>query len=228
MSWFSIQHRLIFVHIPKNAGSSINAALSGVIPDYSSFEGANKLLGYERDMALGNHFTYRMIAELVDNNPIELDYAGFFKFCVIRNPWERMVSLYNHRWRKRHALFEGKPRNSPEDNALLEQGFKAWLLNTNHESDRVLTKMPQVEWIKDANGKLAVDLVIPFENVAGGMERVAEKVGLPRIGLSRINVNERSSAALDEYYDGETRAFIERHFAEDIETFKYTYSSRAA
>jgi len=223
MSFYSLQHRLIFIHIPKNAGSATNSLFSATLQDYRGFEDLNKDLGHPRDMALGNHFTYRMMASLIDQHGIDLDYHNFLKVCIVRNPWARMVSLFDHRIRKMHLTFEGRPRNSPEDIELLSKGFKPWLLKTNNVSDKVLTKMQQLEWIKDDNGNLVADVVMTHESIQPDIDQLMERLGLPRSELPRVNFSQNDTSRYAERYDDETRDFIAHHFADDITTFGYTF-----
>ena len=73
--------RCIFFHIPKTAGLSLSAALFG-----------NRGLG---------HIDVRTARILFG----ERRFSSFFKFCFVRNPWDRLVSAY-------HYLHAGHP-NSP-------------------------------------------------------------------------------------------------------------------
>ncbi|MCC9606313.1 sulfotransferase family protein [Blastopirellula sp. JC732] len=226
MAVYSKSHKFIFIHVPKNAGSTlIMNYRTKVSPDILlGFEELNAELGYERDPALGNHFTYQMIKSLCDRHSLPIDYQNYYKFCVVRNPWERMVSLFQHRLRKIDATTNGVPRNSPEDKALLKQGFEAWLLTTQNVSDRVLTKMSQLEWIRNDAGDIVCDRVIDVRNYDQEIMETLETLQMPRIPMEKFNVSAKDSSQYKSYYTAATRAHIEKYFAEDIDVLKYSFS----
>ena len=79
----SHKHKFIFVHIPKNAGSSINHELKGMCEIFSEMKSKDIPLAY------GKHANDKHMRKLLKN-----EYGDYYKFCVVRNPWDRMVSIY--------------------------------------------------------------------------------------------------------------------------------------
>lgn len=225
MSLYSYKYQFVFIHIPKNAGSTFENNYSAHLPagELLHFELLNQLLGYERDAALGNHFTFSMIEDIVANHNVPFDLEAAFKFCVVRNPWERMVSLYEHRLRKIDRLTNGVPRNTPEDKALLLRGFEPWLLHTQNVSDVVLVRKPQLDWIRNKEGKQVCELIIPIEEYDDGIQKAIEHVGLPRIDMPRRNTSSKDSSKYKSYFGPEGRKHIEKYFAEDIDTFGFKF-----
>ena len=73
-----------FYHIPKTGGNSISQWLN--------FVGLNPKL-MRTDLRGGNHFTPDYLFTYFNENPND---AGF-KYCVVRNPWERVASAYNYK-----------------------------------------------------------------------------------------------------------------------------------
>lgn len=226
MSVYSDPFGFLFIHIPKNAGSTFIRNLETQCPDKSivGFEQVNEELGYERDPALGNHFTYRMITKLVDEHHLPINYRASYKFCVIRNPWERMVSLYEHRLRKIDRTTNGVPRNSEADKKLLRKGFAPWLLKTKNLSDVVLTKMPQVEWIRDSEGNVVCDRIVNIQSYDVEIREISEELKLPQVEMNRVNVSSKDSSKYASYYNRATRKHVEKYFAEDIDLFKFSFA----
>jgi hypothetical protein len=102
----SYQYKTIFLHIPKCGGTSIEKVLgTATIEELFSFKRANK----HRDISISpkkfspddfslcmsktpQHFTFM---ELKKSIPAEI-FDSYLKFSVIRNPYTRFVSEYNH------------------------------------------------------------------------------------------------------------------------------------
>jgi hypothetical protein len=110
MPIFRFQNRVIlFIHIPKSGGTSLNAWLRTQAPE-------NLYMKHRRPMLplVPQHFH----AELVD----ALFAPGFFdySFCVTRNPYARILSEYNYRITRPKLVNQILPKPS----------FKAWLTTT--------------------------------------------------------------------------------------------------
>jgi hypothetical protein len=88
----SHKHRFIFIHIPKTAGTSIEEALR---------DESCQLLPGEWDYRRAphaplNHLTLQEVADCGILTPAQL--KSYFKFCFVRNPWDRLVSEIFCRW----------------------------------------------------------------------------------------------------------------------------------
>ena len=78
-------NRYAFLHIPKTGGSSIAE------PDYQSGNGALvALLGSEDHVQAGH------IRAVGLKNRLQNNWDDYFKFAFVRNPWDRIVSLYDY------------------------------------------------------------------------------------------------------------------------------------
>ena len=67
---YTAKKKSIFIHIPKTAGTSILKSLGGWA---------------------GDHCSYR---EYLQASPTK--FKEYFKFCFVRNPYDRLVSTYNY------------------------------------------------------------------------------------------------------------------------------------
>ena len=83
------KYKLIFFHYPKTAGLSVVKALDIKTSDKTNLES-----GLRQTIGLGVDY-------LIWNKTIYPDkWNNYTKFTIIRNPWDRMVSLYNFRKRE--------------------------------------------------------------------------------------------------------------------------------
>ena len=83
--------------------------------------------------------------------------------------------------------------------------------------------MPQVDYLK-IGGKLAVDYIARFEDLQNEWMRITEKIGhFVPLGNDMRSKHKRNGRQYSEFYDDETKAWIETLYAEDISTFGYTF-----
>jgi len=76
----------VFIHIPKNAGTTITRILEKTCGPVLIEESDNM-----QRVKSTAHSTYLQMKENFHES-----WNDFYKFCVVRNPWDRFVSLYNH------------------------------------------------------------------------------------------------------------------------------------
>lgn len=188
----SKKHKLLFVHIPKNAGKSIIMALDTQYKDLKKIAwGHARLKDVRYKIPLHK---YKIIA------------------CV-RNPWERMVSLYNFiaQHKKTYKTRRGIVRQAKE---LKDIGFKKWLIKRGEKTNNlILTDIPQYAWLK---GPFNVNC-IRFESLANDFKKITN------INMKLPVTHKSKHKHYREYYDDETNAYIERVFGYDIKLWGYEF-----
>lgn len=144
----SPQKNVIFVHIPKTAGTSISASLKPYIRCRP------------RKLKIKRHTNALTIRERVDS---EL-FNSAFKFTFIRNPWDLQVSLYHYILkRQRHPMHE-------KTKAL--GCFRNFVFSQSN------TKFTQSSFICDENGNLLVDFVGRCENIHADFQSICSIIGI--------------------------------------------------
>jgi len=223
MSIYSNKHKYIFLHIPKNAGTAIRRALADVDPSIQSFDAIDEANRETRDPAYANHFPLWKIQELLAETDLSLPLSEMKIFMVVRNPWERMVSLYFHRMRKLMMSYEGKPRNTPEAIAVAKQGFVPWLIGTPHEGDKVLTRTSQMSWGRDDEGLIGAAYIVRIEDLEDEWMGLCNELGVKTPRLLKLNKGSGDSKSYRDHYTVEANAFVTHYFAEDIKEFGYEF-----
>ena len=90
----SHKHKVLFLHAPKNAGSSIEEAL-GIEKSPQALLSHK----YTADSIYAlQHLPYSQLRKTVPTTV----WSTYTKVCVVRNPWDRMVSDW--RWRRKNGL----------------------------------------------------------------------------------------------------------------------------
>ena len=192
----------LFIHIPKNAGTTLCRYLEEHAKGRQ--ERKNNL----------QHIPLRDYAPLPEK---------YFKFAVVRNPWSRVVSFYHYQkeqaktWPWPGQTLEcGKPRPIPWKESrerLLERSFRQMVLEDTQESSNMY-------WVT-IDDQVKTDFIIRYENFQEDFEIVCEKLNIPGTVLNRLNTTRH--AHYTTYYDNETRRFVEKLYADDIEYFGYKF-----
>lgn len=227
----SNQLKVIFIHIPKAAGQSIEKCFlehHGI-----SWQSRSALLLKENsDPGKGPpRLAHLTASEYVSHGYVSpKQFTDYFKFSFVRNPWARLVSEYkwhgcNRKWSFKDWLSDAFPQ-------------PGWTDNWRHV-------MPQYDYLFDSKGNSLVDFIGRFENLKDDFNIVREQVGvklpdLPHANKSmkkgedfelselirqfyfRLISKEQLHKSYLDYYDRQTWQWVTERYKKDIETFGYT------
>ena len=211
----SDSRRVLFVHVPKTGGVSIEDVFREGCPD------ARKKRA--DDPPEGRHLTLERILE---KEPQAVDY---WTFGFVRNPWARMVSWYSmiDQWNKRWGPASGKPQdvsyglmrdgNEMWRAAAAYSGFEEFVLRGTDELPRV--GRPQVDYLRAPDRE--VDFVERTETFADDLAHVERRLGGEPVHVPHRNKSPHGSYR--DYYTDATRAKVAEVYARDLEAFGYTF-----
>ena len=206
----SDSHRFVFVKMRKTAGSSMAAILekyANPIPtDLPSR--ARSRMRLDRDY---HHRVYRAHDELRIAEklmPPEL-FESFFKFCFVRNPWDRLVSEYEFLRRntrhKRHAKVAAM-RGIGE---FIRMQASRWDAH-------------QVNMVSGKAGKVLIDFAGKFENLEEDWRQVCETLRIPHEALPVLKGSGRNTDYRAYYSDADAER-VAHHWRRDIQAFGYAF-----
>lgn len=215
----SHKYQFIFLRTEKTAGTSLTHALAPFLeegdlradmsrPSWAGFSPIHHgALKRTFPLAFGAHVhaTARQ-ARAVAGPEI---FDRYYKFAVERNPWDRQVSLYFQRYRKR-----ARRRYPDFSRDLSSLTFRA--------GEHVRLDNWSVYAI---GGAVVADEVIRYDNLAEGLDRLGDRLGLPApITLGRERSGFRDDAGdYRHHYTDETRALVARWYAREIEAFGFEF-----
>jgi hypothetical protein len=154
--------------------------------------------------------------DLKENNTIRQEFDDTaFKFCFVRNPFDRAVSLFYYlkKTKKLHQDLSFKSFS----HILCDKAFpRVGLYNRNGLSQC----NPQVDWIKDRDGKIFVDFIGRVENIDEDFKKICTKLGL---NVELPHINRTIHKYYREYYDEESLSLITDAYREDLETLGYSF-----
>ncbi|MCP4111788.1 MAG: sulfotransferase family protein [Desulfobacteraceae bacterium] len=228
-------YRCIFIHIPKNAGQSIEHVFLNLL-DLNWETRAPLLLRHNDRPELGPP----TLAHLKAGEYVRFKYLtqemfdDYFKFTIVRNPWTRMVSIY------KYLRFDKKC------------DFKTFLMGEFKNrifEDKNWFVGPQSDFLYNDNGDLLVDYIGRFEDLQNSFDHVCKAIGLPPTQVPHINEakDRRPDFSLkprklakyylqkmfaktipvyktyQEYYDRTSMDFVAEIYSKDIDLFSYKF-----
>jgi hypothetical protein len=141
-------------------------------------------------------------------------FNAYYKFCVIRNPYDKMVSRFW--WNLRHSEDERRALLAAPFAAVTARFRKFLLLGTQRFADD--------RDVYSIGGEAVMDRFIRYECLHEDLQAVCTHLGLPyapeRLGTYKSGFNTRPEH-FSEYYDPPSRKRIEAEFDWEIERFDY-------
>lgn len=204
-SKLELSKKYIYTHIFKNSGTSMQEYLN---PGSFMINYSERLLVHKR------------------KNP-EL-FKEFFKFTIVRNPWDRLVSIYfyNQRIFRENGylqLEESLQNLIREQRAFWQPTFKEFVLGlskADYINDR-FTKN-QCYWVCDDDGNILADYVGRFEDIDQCYNYIGKRLGIDaERKIPKVNMSKHSS--YQTYYDKQTRDIVQNIYERDIEIFGYKF-----
>ncbi len=216
----SHQYKCIFIEVPKTGSTSIRSIL-GIPPNPHANIWQTK---YE----LENYWTHhggiknRLLASLYLLLPVQKRkeigariFESYYKFGFVRNPWDRVVSLYERR--------EGQQLREK----MSFEEFVDWVKFASSTCIHPVPHRNQLDWFVDPHGNVLVDFIGRFENLESDWVVIAQKLGITQ-PLPHANKNPRRQRPYTEYYNRQTREIIGERFRIDIEYFGYEFEGPAS
>lgn len=205
----SLQHRFLFVHIPKTGGNSIQKALEPYSEDQFT---ANQPFqdGKERFGIQNPHFAYHKHSTLQEYKQLipEDRYTPLTKFTAVRNPWDRMISLY----------FSPHAGRAEFDSKTFERIVK--------EAQSISDYTASPSWFGKITRKnplqtSEIQHFLRFERLQEDFESLCKVLEIPSIQLQKLNASQKSDYRM--YYDSDLKQLVHEKFKNEIDFFGYQF-----
>jgi hypothetical protein len=148
-------------------------------------------------------------------------WNSYFKFCVIRNPFDKVVSAFHFFQGMEERGFHKMPVGPAESEI---ERFRSWVEIEIGKRRRVVDRYCYT--IKDS---ICVDYFIRFENLKHDIGEVCKRVEVPLQLASLPNFVSRfrpQEIPLLDYYDEPTRQVVERVFDFELAEFGYQFPGK--
>ncbi len=187
---WSRRNNALFVHVPKAAGLSVYEALKMEHPADTHAPAAACRLA---DPAF---------------------YDGAFRFAVVRNPWDRLVSAYHYL--SQASIFpqdrlwaRNRLAGASDFDGFMRLLARPWTRNQIMGWRHFL---PQTAFV-EVDGRNAMELLIPFEALDDGLAYAANRIG---VTWKPAHTNRSERDDFRRYYDDDSAALVAQIYAGDI------------
>ena len=202
----SFRHRFIFVAIPKTATHALRVALR---PHLGPRDWEQCGLFTRKTFPLAalaqighGHMTCQQVRPFL----LPDVWEGFFRFCTVRNPYDRFVS---------YCYFMNRENQRMQKDPL---GTMKQIIEDRQDAELVLFR-PQCDFVIDEEGRLMVEYLIKFEALQSHFDHICQRLRLPHMPLQHINVT--GSARYRPCYDRELKEMVQAVYRQDFELFDY-------
>ena len=176
------EQKIIFIHAPRTSGTSIE----------------NELL---KDQLVPDHQKHLRASQIKQH--LNKEWDDYFKFTIVRNPWDRVISFYHQVFHEAYGIRTGK----------------SLLFFLKHYRPAPWEHGLQCSDYADEE----MDLIIKFENREKGLSSLRDICGIKVGPNKKSRSRNRDKKNYRDYYDNETRDIVRKSFARDIELYGYEF-----
>ncbi len=166
-----------------------------------TFPKAVHSLGLTRLRTYDAHSTYADISKILPAHLLD----ELFKFCFVRNPYDRAYSYYLH--------VLSHPEHNEYNRIKGYGSFRKMLQNLDE-----IREPTQKSYLINEDGKICVDHIGRFENIRTDFQEICSKLD---IDYELPVKNKRKHEPWQKMYEGDDWKYIAEYYSEDFEEFGY-------
>jgi hypothetical protein len=183
----------VFIHIPKTAGTSLVKSIYG-------------------DVSAEGHRNIEFYKNIFSN-----DFPHFFKFCFVRNPYDRLHSSYKFLQKGGMNKHDAK---AFDIHLKKYADFEDFVLNglTKELLKEIIHFIPQTHFICNDKGLVLVDFIGKFENLKQDIGKLEKELNLEII-LPHLNSNKKEHYL--SVYTDEMLEKVKEFYVDDFKILVY-------
>ena len=211
--------KFIYIHINKCAGTSITRFLKS----YLHYDSQSKIWPK-------SHATLQEIYDVMDID----EFNSFYKFATIRNPYDRLKSIYYY------GLRVGGMLGTNNFDELVKEPYNQFNMST---FENFILNLPQNKKICESsketfntmflsitdylsvNGEIKVSRVIPFEYLNHDLKIIQKKLDLTDPNQKELpHLNKRSNKLKNKYssnYSNKMKKVVKEVYEQDFKNFNF-------
>jgi hypothetical protein len=220
MSNVNLRIKHIFVHVPKTGGRSMSCVPWNRADIYNLY----------------GHYTIRDIMDL------GIDVSKYYKWCFVRNPWDRILSAYDfsQELKKQFSTFEEFVNIIYKYKECYKQKNYRWTRRNPTGIPNLVENSPHIFLFSQTSlltieNEIRMDFIGRFENIHEDWRKICDimkNTGFNRLIqdshyiLPRHHIRENthySNKPYKDFYSDEMKDKVAEIYSNDIENFKYTF-----
>ena len=160
----------------------------------------------------------------LNEEEIKNRFPNYFKFAFVRNPWDRMVSLYENKVNKEKYRCRLNSNFRKYSNFKTNMSFNEFIRAIGEIEDKNSNHHFKSQYLSlfEKNPE-TMDFIGRFENLNQDFQKICKIVDLPKIKLPWLMRENRDKNSYRDYYDLETKKVLEKRFEKDINLFCYGF-----
>ncbi len=234
----SHRKRFIYTKTAKTAGTSVESYFEKYCMPEDAWEFSHEreeyvsnagIIGYRGSDHGGKKWHNHMSAKDIKEKTSDVVWNTYFKFCVVRDPFDKLVSGFYY--------FFTKQENDCSKMVHWKYWVKTLLGKTN--AVKAITRKRNIEqfrnWILSGgsfidrdrymiNGDICVDYVIRYEQLQEGIKYVCTLLEIPfepeEIPTLKVGMRDKN-LLLSDYYDERTIKIVSDLYRVELEKFGY-------
>ncbi|WP_339909347.1 sulfotransferase family 2 domain-containing protein [Symmachiella dynata] len=213
----SHEHKAIYVHVPKCAGSSVEKLL---LPNRPQHDGPDyeHLFGWCPKRKI--HLQHATATQMLDLELVtESQWRDYYKFAFVRNPFDRTFSDYF--WMKTQI----EPAGGFGEYIERRGRFAPILGEPDGPDYRGDHLIPQCEFVY-IDGKIAVDFIGRFESLDAGLETIQTKLSVVDRRVPHLKKGRKRHQHYSHFYTNRMREQVRSLYEADLEAFGYQFDDQ--
>ena len=206
----SYTYNLVFIHIPKCAGTTIEKILGTCT--------SRELYGQTPSPRLGQYTTPQHFTYLQLKDTLNINWSDYHAFSVVRNPYQRFVSEYKYR----KAVFRVSKCKKDDPGSFLQFIKKLDLEKSARIQEFDGHLETQSSFLKNKKGKIEKSIeVFKFEELDKCWEALESKTGVS-YKEDYWSRKSKYDVPYQNFYTPKTKSIIYNFYKEDFKNFGYS------
>lgn len=221
------EFKAVYFAIPKVANSSLKSVCADLLSSEIGTACDNSAWGPAPFRQSDSRKLLKQKHILVSKRDLS-DFKEYWKFALVRNPWDRLVSCYTQKLVSRQETESGKTRKFRPNLSRLgfhpDMSFDEFVSVVCDTPDNIADShfKSQYLYIADTRKHLLVDYIGRFEKIDEEFEFIFKKLGIGSdYQLPHLLKSKRGDYR--EYYTPKSEKMVAKRYQTDIEMFKYSF-----